>query len=187
MQEQGLSSSDALVSSGGAPSSVVTAAGGQPACALGSQSIFDDEVKQAQEFPDTFVESTFVENTETQATLAYEPSSASSENEPKKDLSLKFDAAASAAGSVKSPVSETAVVPSTPAITLPGSSPKQDAAVLVANTTQQASGEKPASSGSKGKDLVIEIQDSLHVNMVSVCLLKVSQGAAQSSQNPSTS
>ena len=129
MQEQGLSSSDALVSSGGAPSSVVTAAGGQPACALGSQSIFDDEVKQAQEFPDTFVESTF-EDTETQATLAYEPSSASSENEPKKDLSLKFDAAASAAGSVKSPVSETAVVPSTPAITLPGSSPKHDAASI---------------------------------------------------------
>ena len=154
-QQQQRPESDALVPAQGAPSSVATTCH-PPACPVESQPIFDGEVNQTQEFPDTFAD-----------TLAYEPPSASTENEPQKDLSLKFDAAAQAAESAKIPVSDTVVVPATPAITLTGSSPKQDAAV-VANTTQKASGEQPASSGSKGKDMVIEIQDSLHGNMVRV-------------------
>ena len=167
-QKQQHPESAALVPAEGASSSVATTCH-PPACPVESQSIFDGEVNQTQEFPDTFPD-----------TLAYEPPSDPTENEPKKDLSLKFDAAAQAAESAKIPVSDTAVVPATLAISLTGSSPKQDAAV-VANATQKASGEQPASSGSKGKDMVIEIQDSLHGNMVRVEFVS-SSCCSQSSQ-----
>eukprot|EP00435_Cladocopium_sp_Y103_P044436 s523_g12.t1 len=159
-QEQSGLQSAALVAAEGAPSSVATTS--QPPCPVGSQSIFDDEIKNTDEFPDTFVEDTFVEQSDTQATLVYEGADPSTGNGPKKDLSLKFDAAAKAAGSANVSAFDTMVVPSTPGVTLPGSSSKQDTAAA-ANPAQKASGEQPESSGSKCcKELVIEIQDSLH-------------------------